>query len=130
MAESMDGIDPRAVLAGRRILVVEDEALVAMLIEDTLTDLGCEVVGPVASIGEALDLVQGGAVDGATLDINLGREEAYAIAETLEARGIRFLLMSGYAPENLSAPYTRWRMLQKPFSERALARSLAEVLTA
>lgn len=122
--------DAGAVLAGRRILVVEDEALVAMLIEDTLTDLGCEVVGPVASIGEALALVRDEAVDGATLDINLGGEEAYPVAQTLEARGIRFILMSGYAPENLPGAYTRWRILQKPFSEQALARSLAEVLTA
>ena len=126
----MADLDTNAALAGRRILVVEDEALVAMLIEDTLTDLGCEVVGPVATIAEALEMVRGGAVDGATLDINLGGEEAYAVAETLEARGIRFLLMSGYAPENLSPPYARWRVLQKPFSEQALARSLAEVLGA
>lgn len=122
--------DPNTVLAGRRILVVEDEALVAMLIEDTLTDLGCEVVGPAASIGEALALVRDEAVDGATLDVNLGGEEAYAVAQTLEARGIRFILMSGYAPENLSGAYARWRVLQKPFSEQALARSLAEALAA
>ena len=125
----MMDVEPREVLAGRRILVVEDEALVAMLIEHALRALGCEVVGPVSSTKEAISLIQTGRVDAATLDINLSREEVYPVAEILEAQGIKFILITGYDEENILRRYGRWPLMQKPFTDERLAALLACVLS-
>jgi len=122
--------DAAAVLAGRRVLVVEDEALVAMMIEDVLNDLGCEVVGPVSTTREALALLDATPVDAATLDINLTHEEVLPVAEALEARGIRFVLVTGYDQENVLRRYSRWRMVQKPFTGDRLVRGLVAALAA
>jgi CheY-like chemotaxis protein len=81
---------------GLRILIAEDEALVAMMIEDIVTDLGCTVVGPAASVARALALIDGERLDGALVDLNLGGEHARPIAEALVARGIPFVFVSGY----------------------------------
>jgi len=117
-----------AVLAGRRILVVEDEALVAMMIADTLADAGCTIVGPVATTRDALALLRAAPVDGATLDINLTHEEVLPVAEALDALRIRFVLVTGYDQENVLCRYRRWPMVQKPFTETALLRGLAQAL--
>ena len=115
-------------LAGRRILVVEDEALVAMMIADTLAEQGCQVVGPVATTREALRLLDAMPVDGATLDVNLTYEEVLPVAEALDARRIRFVLVTGYDRENLLRRYRRWPMVQKPFTETSLVGGLRKAL--
>ncbi|WP_158283956.1 response regulator [Azospirillum sp. TSO22-1] len=122
------GTEPAGPLAGRRILVVEDEALVAMMIADTLADQGCEVVGPVATTRDALRLLDATPVDGATLDINLTHEEVLPVAEALDARRIRFVLVTGYDQENVLRRYRRWPMVQKPFTEASLVRGLTRAL--
>lgn len=119
---------PAESLAGRRILVVEDEALVAMMIADTLADVGCEIVGPVATTQDALELMSRTLVDGATLDINLTHEEVLPVAEALDSHRIRFLLITGYDQENVLRRYRRWPMMQKPFTETDLLHGLARAL--
>lgn len=115
-------------LAGRRILVVEDEALVAMMIADALAEQGCHVVGPVATTRDALALLRDTPVDGATLDINLTHEEVLPVAEALDSLRIRFLLVTGYDQENVLRRYRRWPMVQKPFTEVSLVEGLVRAL--
>src|SRR5277367_6352119 len=80
-----------------RMLVVEDEGLVAMLIEDMLDDLGCEVACSAASVAQALKwLDDGGEADAALLDVNLGGEAVWPVAEALMARGVPFAFTTGY----------------------------------
>jgi CheY-like chemotaxis protein len=110
-------------LAGLRLLVVEDEALVAMLIEDLLRDLGCTVVGPVGSVARALALLRREAIDGALLDVNLGKERSYPVADALAARGVPFVFLTGYA--EIDGSHAAACVLQKPLAAAALARTLA-----
>lgn len=117
MSTAIDGL---AALRGLRVLVVEDEELIAMLIEDFLLDLGCEVVGPAASVAAALALVEAGNLGGALLDMNLNGEPVYAVADGLAARGIPFIFTTGYAREDLVARHADAPTLVKPFSSKAL----------
>ena len=107
-------------LAGRRILVVEDEMLIALSIEETLQGLGCVVVGPVGKLDAALRLAGEEALDAAVLDVTVRGGHVYPVAERLAARGVPFVLASGYGewalPENLQ---DRPR-LTKPFTPREL----------
>jgi CheY-like chemotaxis protein len=112
-------------LDGLRLLVVEDEALVAILIEDIVLDLGCVVVGPAASVAQALALLEREAVDGAVLDVNLGADErSYAIAEALGARGIPFIFVTGYGEEGVDPRFAAVEVIQKPFEPCTLERSV------
>lgn len=90
--------EPLPDLAGWRILVVEDEYLIAMDLADRLGDLGAEVIGPAGSVAQALEIVESGAcrIDGAVLDVNLRDERVYPVADALTARGVRFVFASGY----------------------------------
>jgi CheY-like chemotaxis protein len=118
----------RTSLAGLKVLVVEDEALVSMLLEDMLGDLGCEIVGPIMRLHEALQLAQdrAQAIDIAVLDVNLAGERSFPVAEALEARGCLFVLSTGYDDID-----ERWRarpMLRKPFLPNELEQALYEAL--
>lgn len=116
------------VLAGKRILVVEDESIVAMLVEDVLTDLGAAVVGPASRVAEALGLVGAGGVDAALLDVNLAGETTTAVAEELGRRNIPFAFATGYGAAGLPPGFAGHPVLQKPFLERELHDMLARVL--
>jgi len=83
-------------LAGCRILVVEDEMLIAMLLEETLQSLGCIVVGPVSKLDVAVRLASEEMLDAAVLDVNIHGGKVFPAAEHLAARGIPFVLASGY----------------------------------
>jgi CheY-like chemotaxis protein len=115
-------------LTGRRVLVVEDEALVAMLLEDMLADLGCEVLGPVMRVAEGLAQVAAdGRIDVAVLDVNLAGERSARIAEALKARGVPFVICTGYEGGIDEA----WRdrpLLKKPFLSRDIERALRTAL--
>lgn len=120
---------PAAGLEGRRILVVEDEMLIAVSIEETLQGLGCVVVGPVGKLDAALRLAGDEALDAAVLDVAVRGGHVYPVAERLLARGVPFVLASGYGewalPENLR---DRPR-LTKPFTPQELeeqARALCD----
>ena len=84
-------------LKGLRVLVVEDEMLVAAEMEATLEDFGCEVVGPFARIGQALDALEDTLVDAAVLDVNVRGEMIFPVAEALKARGVPMVFCTGYA---------------------------------
>ncbi|MBN9320332.1 MAG: response regulator [Caulobacterales bacterium] len=116
-------------LSGLRVLVVEDEALVAMLVEDMLTDLGCTVVGPLADLDEALAIVGDAEIDCAVLDVNLGGKPIFPVADALKARGVPFAFASGYGEAGVREDHRSAPVLQKPFREADLARAL-DVLAA
>ena len=113
--------------SGLRVLLVEDENLVALLLEDMLAELGHTVVGPVARLDKALEIAQLEAFDVAILDVNINGEEAYPIAEALAARGIPFVFSTGYGKQSLRAPYSDRPALQKPFERHDLQKLLAEL---
>ncbi len=121
-----DGADG---VAGKRILVVEDEMIVAMLIEDILTDAGATVVGPAARVAKALDLlIEVDGVDAALLDVNLAGEMTTPVAEELRRRGIPFAFATGYGAAGVPDGFAGQPLLQKPFQEHDLNRVMAEVL--
>jgi CheY-like chemotaxis protein len=88
-------------LSGRRVLVVEDETMVAWLLEDMLADLGCAVVGPAAHVNQALAMLDAEALDAAVLDINLNGQKSYPVADALAARGVPFVFSTGYNKDSL-----------------------------
>lgn len=98
-----------------RVLVVEDEALIGMLIEDMLADIGCNHVDVAASVECALDAVAEASPDFAMLDINLNGERSFPVADLLRSRAIPFVFLSGYEPLDLGEAYAGTKILQKPF---------------
>jgi PAS domain S-box-containing protein len=116
-------------LAGRRILVVEDEAIVAWALEDMLIELGCSVVGPAARVSQALVMVEGEPLDAAVLDVNLNGEKCYPVAEALTARGVPFIFSTAYNRDSLQKNYLNSPMLQKPFERSTLSNALEKLLT-
>ncbi len=111
-------------LMGRRILVVEDEALIALMLQDMLHELGCHVVGVVCRLADAVSIIEDSAIDAVTLDINLGGESGHEIAAFLRGRGIPFVVSTGYTdPANL-AGLEKHPMVHKPFATGDLERAL------
>jgi len=117
-------------LAGHRVLVVEDEALVAMELADILEHLGCTVIGPAASVTRALALLDGRRPDAALLDLNLNGEPGARVAIALNDRGVPFVVVSGYGEDQESAPALRGASrLTKPVRHGELVRVLAQLVT-
>lgn len=116
-------------LTGKRILVVEDEALIAVMVEDMLTDLGNVVVGPVATIEQALALVRTEAIDAAVLDVNVRGEHIDPVADALSARGVPMLFATGYGEVRLASAAAA-TVIDKPYTQDKLARGLAAVMGA
>jgi CheY-like chemotaxis protein len=114
---------------GMRVLVVEDEMMVSMLLEDMLSDIGCTLVGPAKSVKSALKLMEHAGFDIAILDVNLNGEETYSIADALAARAIPFVFASGYSPAGIREEYRSIPLLQKPFQQDELKQTLAAVLS-
>lgn len=115
-------------LQGLTILVVEDEALVSMLIETMLADLGCRTVWYASGVGEALELLRQRTPDAAVLDLNLAGEPVYPIADRLARAGVPFIFATGYGREGLAPEWSETPVVQKPFERRDLAAALATVL--
>ncbi len=113
---------------GRRILLVEDESLVAMLAEDMLLDLGCEVVVAMR-LEQALAHARSQPLDLAVLDVNLGETSSYPVADLLFERGIPFVFATGYGSAGLDTPYRGVPVMQKPYQQRQLGALLHHVLT-
>src|SRR4051812_30093716 len=111
-------------LDGMRVLVVEDEALVAILLEDMLTDLGCEVVASAPRVGVARELVGQNDVDCAILDVNVGGETIYPVAELLAESGVPFMFVTGYSKATLDPAFQQRPILQKPFDSNTLRDTL------
>ena len=102
-------------LADLRILVVEDEVLIALEIEERLQRLGCEIVGPVGRLERALELARSTALDGALLDVNVKGGFVYPVAEELLARQVPVIFSTGYAPDTLPPVFRSLPCLRKPF---------------
>jgi CheY-like chemotaxis protein len=117
------------VLRNRRILVVEDEPLVALLLKDGLLDAGAEIVGPAASVDEALKLVGQASCDGglsvAVLDINLRGTMVSPVADRLAALGVPFVFATGYGEDCDRGAHVAAPVLTKPFSGEALVAAVA-----
>ena len=107
-----------------RVLVVEDEFLIALTMERMLHRFGVEVVGPIASLAEAVEIACTAELDGAVLDVNVDGEKIYPCIEQLGDRGIPFILTTGYAAANLPERYRTATRLGKPFSEAELRSAL------
>lgn len=110
----------------QRVLVVEDEMMIAMLIEDMLVDMACEVVGPGFSLNQAVALARKEAFDLAVLDVNLGGSESYPVADILRERGIPFIFATGYGQKGLTEAYQNVTTLKKPFTSDELASALLQ----
>jgi CheY-like chemotaxis protein len=116
-------------LSGVRVLVVEDEMMVSMLLEDMLSDIGCTPIGPATRIEPALKLIEQGGFDTVVLDVNLNGEDTYPLADALIARAIPFVFASGYGAGGLPGKYRSIPSLQKPFRQSDLEQILAAVLS-
>ena len=114
-----------SVLRGRRLLVVEDEYMMAEDLRRDLEKAGAQVVGPVPSVADALRVLAGeAALDGAILDVNLRGEKAYPVADALRERGIPFVLATGYEQWALPEAYKDVPRCDKPVDLRHLVRTL------
>jgi CheY-like chemotaxis protein len=114
-------------LSGRRVLVVEDEMMVLLLIEDMLSDLGCESVTTAATVDQALALMNGRVFDVAMLDVNLNGQKNYPVADALAARDIPFVFATGYSDHVTREGYPGRPVLKKPFKFEALVAILARL---
>lgn len=114
--------------AGARLLIVEDEYLIRMLLEDMLADLGYEVAAAVGTIAEASALAATGDFNAALLDVNLDGKEIFPVADILAKRGLPFVFVTGYGENSLPPPYRDRPALQKPFQAERLKSALAGLL--
>jgi CheY-like chemotaxis protein len=113
--------------AGLRVLVVEDELLVALALEDMLLELGHEIIGPAARISAAHDLLDEQRPDCAILDVNVNGETTYALAQALTERNIPFMFVTGYQRSSLAEPFQNRPILQKPFRSDDLGEMLGDL---
>jgi CheY-like chemotaxis protein len=113
-------------------LIVEDEALVAMLIEDAISDMGLAPIGPASRVSRALALIAERPPKGAILDVNLAGEPVYPVADALAAQGIPFLFLTGYAKSGIPRHFEKTPIVGKPFTIeqiQAAVRQLQEALS-
>jgi CheY-like chemotaxis protein len=113
---------------GRRILLVENEAMIAMLVEDMLENLGHELVRVATRLEEAVAAAGNDAVDLAILDLNLGGAFTYPAADVLAGRGIPFIFATGYGSGGLKETYSARPTLQKPFNTEAHEQAIRQAL--
>jgi CheY-like chemotaxis protein len=116
------------VSARPKILIVEDEMMIAMMIEDMLDDLGCAVAGTATKPSEALDIIAAEPIDAAILDINLNGHNSYSIAAALEQRGVPFMFSTGYGSFAVEERFRACPVLQKPFRQEDLQTALTAML--
>jgi PAS domain S-box-containing protein len=109
----------------RRILVLEDEIMISMMMTQTLAELGFDVVGPFANVAGAVAAVEAGGIDAAILDVNLGTESGYSVARVLHARWVPFLFMTGYGTESVASQFPQVPVAQKPIAREMLQEFLA-----
>ena len=117
-----------AELRGVRVLVVEDEYLVAILIEEILESAGCIVMGPIPRLREALEAVDHDDYDAAVLDVNLAGERINPVADALSERNVPFLFVTGYGANSLPSEYAERPYVCKPFRMAELIGALSNVV--
>jgi len=117
-----------AALEGVRVLVVEDEYLVAILIEEILESAGCIVAGPIPRLAEALDAAHHENCDAAVLDVNLAGERIDPVADALCERNVPFLFVTGYGTNALPGEYIERPHLHKPFRMADLLSAVSSLM--
>jgi len=119
---------PPAPLAGLDVLLVEDEIIIAFMVEDALMELGCNFVLHAGTEAEALGILDRHRPHVAVLDVNLGDGTAYPVAERLHSLGIPFVFATGYGLRGLDPRWAGTTVLQKPFDARVLAAAMRMAL--
>lgn len=109
----------------KRILIVEDEVLVAMHLEDLLAEMGHQVVGPATRIKQAMELARKSEIDMAVLDVNVAGRTSFPVADILRQRGIPFVFATGYGAEGFVEGYRDEPTLRKPYEPQELMRAIA-----
>jgi CheY-like chemotaxis protein len=109
-----------------RVLVLDDEPLIAMMLEDWLAELGHAVVGPAHNLPAAAKLVEAGGIDAAFLDLNIGSGNSYAVAEALAAQSVPFAFITGHGGA-VQAAFADAPVLAKPFDFEAVKRAIAKL---
>jgi CheY-like chemotaxis protein len=117
-----------ALLEGCKILVVEDEFLVAMLIQEILEEAGCVVAGPIPRVAQALEAAERDAYDAAVLDVNLAGDRIDPVANALSRRNIPFVFVTGYSAGALPTEYAHRPRLCKPFKMAELLGTLSNLV--
>lgn len=129
ISKAMRSYAEKKPVAGKRILVVDDEPLIAMDIVASLEDEGCQVVGPAATLQKALSLVESQDIDAALLDANLAGDPVDTLAAVLVRRKIPFAFVSGYGREGLPEAYRQMALVKKPFQRQRLIDVVQQMLT-
>jgi CheY-like chemotaxis protein len=117
-----------SLLEGLTVLIVEDETIISFLMEDMAAELGAAEIWHAAGVAEALELLAERRPDAAVLDVNLGGEPAYPVAERLAALKVPFVFATGYGRQGVPPGWESRPVLQKPFPVETLARGMREVL--
>jgi CheY-like chemotaxis protein len=121
--------DGNELLAGKRVLIVEDEAIIAMLLEDMLDDLGCKVVAVASDLSAAMKSIGSSEFDLAILDVNLRGQPSFPAARALMDRAVRFVFSTGYGGLGIPHEYDAVPKLQKPFQQSELERAIRNALS-
>lgn len=117
-------------LNGKRVLIVEDEFLVALSLQDTLTSLGCIVVGPASNLAAAVQAAESDGIDIAILDVNLRGEQVFPAADILMERGVPVIFCSGHlANAHFPARHTDHVRVPKPYTAAMIVTALREILS-
>lgn len=117
-----------SLLAGKRVLIVEDEAVIAFVLEDILVNLGCEVVGPAVRLVQALELAETELLDAAILDLNINQGRSYSVADELNKRKVPYVFATGYGAEGVDPKYVSIPVLAKPYKEQDIETALRNLL--
>ena len=111
-----------------RVLVVEDEPLIAQVLQDWLEELGCEVVGPARSVDAAMDLLNSVAVQAAILDVKVLDGATHEVGRVLQERGIGYIVATGYGTADLHPQFRGGPVLQKPFDFSTASSIISNIL--
>lgn len=116
-------------LLGKRIMLLEDEAIIAFAVEDMLIELGCTIVGPALNLDEGMALATtDGDIDAAILDVNINNGRSYAVARALEQRGVPFVFASGYDERGVAWEGDPVEVISKPYRKDQIERAILEML--
>jgi DNA-binding response OmpR family regulator len=116
-------------LKGCRVLIVEDDVRISMLMQESLVEMGCEVTGIAMLFDDAMDMAAAQTFDVALLDISLNGELSYPVAEVMLERSQKFVFVTGHVMETLPAPFQGTPVLHKPFGLRDLQKTLRMALS-
>lgn len=120
---------PSTVMKGKRVLVVEDEYMLADDLRRAFEDHGSTVLGPVGNVGDALNTIATGeTIDAAVLDLNLGGERAFAVADALVARGVPLLIATGYSERDIPDRFAKIKRCEKPVDPDRVVEALARAI--